>query len=143
MQAQELNQMLDRQEADMQRSRPGPAFGGFGGGPGPNAGPNGPFNRGGNFRGGPMNDKPLMNAGPGGPGGFGGPSGPGGPGGFGGPGGPGGPGPFNDGPFGGNMGGGNFGGPMFNNGPGGPGGRLGPRRWEGNDDNGPMKRRKF
>ena len=46
---------------------------------------------------------------------------------------------FNDGPFGGNMGG-NFGGPVFNN---GPGGRLGPRRWDGPDDNGPMKRGRF
>jgi hypothetical protein len=129
MQAQELNSMLDRQEADMQRNnRPqGPApFGNFGGG---NAGGPGPFNRGGNaggnFRGNAVNDKPLMGPNFGGPGGFSGP----------------GPMPNFDGPFGGA----NFnGGPgMFNNGPGGPGGRLGPRRWEGNDDNGPMKRRRF
>ena len=128
MQAQELNSMLDRQEAEMNRGGP---FGGFGagssGGPGPFArGGGGGGGSGNNFRGG--NDKPLMNAGPGGPGGFAGP-------GFGGPG------PFNDGPFMGNNMGGNFGGPVFNN---GPGGRMGgPRRWEGNDDNGPMKRRRF
>ena len=122
MQAQELNNMLDQQEADIQnRNRPGPAFGGG------NFGPNGPGpfnNRGGNFRGGPgPNDKPMMNAGGPGPA-FGGPGGP-----FGGNfGGPGGPGMFNNGP----------------GGPGGPGGRPGgPRRWDNNDDEGPVKRRRF
>ena len=171
VQAQELNNLLDQQEADIQnRNQPGPAFvGNFGGGPS-NAGLGSFNNRDGNFRG-PQNDKPLMNAGSGpgfgglsGPG-FGGPSGPGfggpsgqgfgGPSGqgFGGPSGPGFGGPggmnnFNDGPGGRFPG--NFGGPegpgLFQSGPGGPGGpnnRMGPSRWDNNEDNSSIKRRRF
>jgi len=118
MQAQELNSMLDQQEANMNNRGPG----------GPMGGPGGPM------------------GGPGGPGGPGPDMSPWGSGGWdNGPGmGPGGPGPMdNGGPFGG--GGGNFhrGGPGGPGGPGGrgPGGPGGP--WGGDRGGHQNKRRRF
>merc|ERR1712008_291756 len=90
MQAQELNSMLDQQEANMNNRGPG--------GPGPD---NSPWGSGGwDNNMGPGGPGPMDNGGP-----FGGPGGNFNRGGPGGPGGPGGRGPGGPGPWGGDRGG--------------------------------------
>jgi len=121
MQAQELNSMLDQQEANMNNRGPG----------GPMDGPGGP--------GGPF-------GGPGGPGGPGPDNSPWGSGGWDNNMGPGGPGPMdNGGPFGGPGGNFNRGGPGGPGGPGGrgPGGPGGPGPWGGDRGGHQNKRRRF